>query len=118
MGLGLTGNHLTGVSYSKSLWSSSDFLHWEEQSACPTTAQGILRGVLCSNKLYALDTDFTMWAFDPVNNVWSKQLTSFGSLLSTGSFNNMFMFAIDGIIYMGLTNDSKKFIKYDPAWDH
>lgn len=118
VGLGLTGNHLTGVSYSKSLWSSSDFLHWEEQSACPTTAQGILRGVLCSNKLYALDTDFTMWAFDPVNNVWSKQLTSFGSLLSTGSFNNMFMFAIDGIIYMGLTNGSKKFIKYDPAWDH
>lgn len=118
VGLGMTGNDLTGVSYSKSLWASTDFVHWEEQSACPTAAQGVLCGVMCNNMIYVLDTDLNMWSFDPEENIWNQQPVSFSAVFSSGSFNNMFMFASDGIIYIGMTNGSKKFMKYDPAWDN
>ena len=118
VGLGMTGNDLTGTSYSKSLWASSDFAHWDEQAVCPTKAKGILKGVFCNNRLYVLDTDLSIWAYEPEKDEWNKQATSLDSLLLSGNSYNVFMFTVDGAIYIGLTNGSKNFIKYDPVWDN
>ena len=117
-GFGMTGNSLSGASYSKRLWMSDKLMEWEELPNCPTSAKGIVNGVASNGKLYVLDTDLNMWTFDPTLDSWSKQLTSFGTVLSGGDFNNVFMFATDNAIYIGLTNGSKKFVKYDPSWDN
>ena len=119
VGLGRTGNGLSGASYSKHLWASDeDMLIWKEQADCPTEADGVISGIACNNILYVIDTNLDIWAFDPKSGEWTKQITSLRTELSSGNVNNLFMFASGGMIYVGITNGSKKFIKYDPAWDN
>lgn len=121
VGLGMTkAIALSGAGYSKKLWAaaSSDMSSWEERESCPTEATGIVCGTSAGGKLYALDTDFNMWAYDPGNDTWTEKGTSFASALSADNLNSLFMFTIDSYIYIGMTAGSKTFIKYDPQWDN
>lgn len=120
VGLGMTGTGLSGVSYSKRLWASasSDMLSWKEKASCPTEAQGIICGTNVGGKLYALDTNLSMWVYDPTNDTWTKKNTSFVSTFSTDNLNSLFMFSMNSYIYIGITTGSKTFIKYDPQWDN
>ena len=118
-GLGQTGNGISGASYSKRLWASDDKMQtWEALADCPTEANGIIRGVECDGQLFALDTNLEIWAFNPETNAWNKQKTSLSSILSGGMVNNIFMFSSGDMIYIGMTNGAKRFIKYDPSWDN
>ena len=120
VGLGMTGTGLSGVSYSKRLWASasSDMLSWKEKASCPTEAQGIICGTSVGGQLYALDTNLSMWVYDPTNDTWTKKNTSFVSTFSTDNLNSLFMFSMNSYIYIGITTGSKTFIKYDPQWDN
>ena len=118
-GLGQTGNGISGASYSKRLWASDDKMQtWEALADCPTEANGIIRGVECDGQLFVLDTNLEIWAFNPETNAWNKQKTSLSSILSGGMVNNIFMFSSGDMIYIGMTNGAKRFIKYDPSWDN
>ena len=118
-GLGQTGNGISGASYSKRLWASDDKMQtWETLADCPTEANGIIRGVECDGQLFVLDTNLEIWAFNPETNAWNKQKTSLSSILSGGMVNNIFMFSSGDMIYIGMTNGAKRFIKYDPSWDN
>ena len=118
-GLGQTGNGISGASYSKRLWASDDKMQtWEALADCPTEANGIIRGVECDGQLFVLDTNLEIWAFNPETNAWNKQKISLSSILSGGMVNNIFMFSSGDMIYIGMTNGAKRFIKYDPSWDN
>ena len=118
-GLGQTGNGIAGVSYCKHLWASDDVMQsWESVADCPTEANGIIRGVACGDRLFVLDTNLDIWRFDPGTGEWNKQNTSLRTTLSGGMVNNIFMFSSGNMIYIGMTNGSKRFIKYDPSWDN
>lgn len=118
-GLGQTGNGIAGVSYCKHLWASDDVMQsWESVADCPTEANGIIRGVACGDRLFVLDTNLDIWRFDPGTGEWNKQNTSLRTTLSGGMVNNIFMFSSGDMIYIGMTNGSKRFIKYDPSWDN
>lgn len=116
-GLGRTGVGLSGILYSKELWSSADMTSWSSEADCPTEADGVVAGAACGNKLYVLDTNLDLYVFDPATDDWTKQRTSIRSSLQSNNLTSIFMFAYNGYLYMGQTNGNKRFVRYDPAWD-
>ena len=117
-GLGRTGVGLSGILYSKELWSSADMTSWSSEADCPTEADGVVAGAACGNKLYVLDTNLDLYVFDPATDDWTKQRTSIRSSLQSNNLTSIFMFAYNGYLYMGQTNGNKRFVRYDPAWDN
>ena len=117
-GLGRTGVGLSGILYSKELWSSADMTSWSSEADCPTEADGVVAGAACGNKLYVLDTNLDLYVFDPATDDWTKQRTSIRSSLQSNNLTSIFMFAYNDYLYMGQTNGNKRFVRYDPAWDN
>lgn len=117
VGLGKTGNSLSGDSYSKRLWSSKNMTTWNECAICPTEATGIVYGASLEDKIYVLDTNLDMWVFDSKDNIWLKKNTSFKSIIHADSLNSIFIFSINSNLYIGTTTGSKNFVKYSPLWD-
>lgn len=117
VGLGKTGNSLSGDSYSKSLWSSKNMTSWNERAQCPTKAAGIVTGTATKDRIYVLDTNLDMWTYEPKEDVWSKMNTSLKSKIHADNLNSIFMFSIDSYLYIGTTTGSKDFVKYSPLWD-
>lgn len=117
-GLGRTSVGLSGISYSKALWSSADMSSWSSEEECPTEAEGVVAGVACGDKLYVLDTNLDLYVFDPATDSWAKQPTSIRSSLQSSNLTNIFMFAYNGYLYIGQTSGSKHFVRYTPGWDH
>ena len=99
--------------FNRNLWRTIDMHTWTLDTYCSLAEGGILAGASCHNKLYLIDEAFNLIEYEPTTHTWTRR----AKLPST--FHGIHcMYAINDLIYIGLSPNTPKLLVYDPAWDN
>ena len=115
-GLGMVDDY--GKS-TRTIWSSKwtddryRIESWNEETVLPEEASSCRNAVVLNGCIYVLDTKGKVWMYDVKSKKWEEKSPVSGK----GTYRFHCMFVIDGRIYLGLGEDDKTFLCYDPAWD-
>lgn len=115
-GLGMTDDY---GKTTRSIWSSEwsedgyEIKDWNEETKLPEEASACRNAVVLDDCIFVLDNKGKIWKYDPKSKEWEKK----SPISETGSYRYHCMFVVDGKIYLGLGEDDKTLMCYDPDWD-
>jgi hypothetical protein len=94
-------------------------INWRELHPMPGSpgSKALGGAVVGTNNIYVIDNEGYIHIFDMQNEKWSEKSETRRLPAGNRKIHCVYGFAGDGKLYIGLGEDSREIISYDPGWD-